>query len=64
MNNTYFNKDIFPDIPMNKNNINQNIKLNIPTENLYLENIINQNKIQTEANKKVLYICLFQTMKI
>lgn len=44
MNNTYFNKDIFPDMPINKNNINQNIKLNIPMENLYLENIINQNK--------------------
>ena len=50
MNNTYFNKDIFPKTPFNQNNNQQQIKqtqpynINIPLEQAYLENILQLNK--------------------
>ena len=49
MNNTYFNKDIFPGTPFNQNNqtppMNTNYNTNtLPLEQSYIENILRLNK--------------------
>ncbi len=66
MNNTYFNKDIFPQTPYNNQNIepineiSQNYTPKSPTQQSYLENLLKRN----QGKKVKIYITLPNTNEI